>query len=160
MLLFHAAMIYSRTSMYPGQGRMPTANQHSLLADTEARVAAILSLAMPQIPTATNTATNHSSSSNNSNNNIGISTTARHLVFPVFIAGVATALMPNKTAAINTISRLEDSGIGRNTVRTRRLLVLVYEEQARRVQAGGKIEDVDWLQIARAHGLDVVNCGL
>jgi hypothetical protein len=84
----------------------------------------------------------------------------RNVVFPIFIAGVATSIESNKSAAIELIGRLEDSGIGRNTNRTKRLLVAVCEEQRRLVAVGGSQEEVDWLEIARANKLDVVNCGL
>jgi len=138
VLLYHAAVIYTRTCMYPGQGRMPFANRQAIIVDMELRATKILTLAASQ---ATNPV-------------------LRNVVFPIFIAGVATSVESNKSAAIELIGRLEDTGIGRNTNRTKRLLVAVCEEQRRLVAVGGSQEEVEWLEIARANKLDVVNCGL
>lgn len=137
-LLYHAAILYSRTSMYPGQSRMPTANQQSILVDTEARVAAIFEIAVRHAAVPLH----------------------RHAVFPIFMAGMATGSGPNKSFAIDLIARFEDTGIGKNTARTKQLLVEVVNEQSRVASAGGKMEDVDWLHLARVKGLNVVNCGL
>jgi hypothetical protein len=124
--------------MYPGQGRMPFANRQAIVTDMELRATKILTLAAPQ----------------------AINPVHRNIIFPVFMAGVATSVESNKSAAIELIGRLEDTGIGRNTHRTKQLLVAVCEEQRRLVAVGGSQQEVEWLEIARANKLDVVNCGL
>lgn len=125
-------MIYSRTSMYPGQRRVSGANSS---ADTEARVDAILAVATGVV------GAGHAD--------------RRSVVFPVFIAGVATAQPDAKGQAIDLVKALEGGGIGQNTTVVRKLLVAVCEEQ-RRTATG----DVDWLGLAADKGLSVINCGL
>jgi hypothetical protein len=84
----------------------------------------------------------------------------RHLIFPLFIAGFATIQPDVKTQALNIMKAFEGQGIGQNTYSTRRHLTAVYEEQRSVVEAGGKMEDVDWLKVAKDRSLTVMNCGL
>lgn len=85
---------------------------------------------------------------------------ARHVVFPLFIAGVA-ALQPDaKVEALELIAAFETTGVGKNTARTRQLLKAVYEEQRRAFDAGASMGDVDWLAVARERSLTIINCGL
>jgi len=85
----------------------------------------------------------------------------RHDMFPLFMAGVATASPDAKIQAIDLAKAFEvGGGIGQNTCRTRQLLVAVCEEQRRAVVAGGRMEQVDWMALARERRLNVVNCGL
>ncbi|KAF2206431.1 hypothetical protein CERZMDRAFT_89316 [Cercospora zeae-maydis SCOH1-5] len=139
-LLYHAMIIYSRTSMFRGQRQVPTATQLDITSDTERRIVAILALASQQI--------DHRQ------------VERRNTVFAVFIAGVASHLNVSKVRAIEIVREYEGFGIGQNTTRTRQLLVEVREEQRRVVAAGGRIEDVEWLAVARERGLGVANCGL
>ena len=138
-LLYQAAMIYSRTSMFPQQRRYSGTSQ-DVHSDTERRVLSIIALASEAVEAG--------------------HLDRRHLVFPLFIAGYATLQPDAKVKALDLISAFESTGIGQNTARTRRLLKVVYEEQRRAYDAGGRMEDVDWLTVARDRGLTVVNCGL
>ena len=140
ILLYHATTIYSRTSMFPGQRRIPIANQLELAADTERRVTIILALAAQQVEQGY--------------------LDRRNTVFPIFVAGVASLKADSKSQAINLIRAFEGHGIGQNTYRTRQLLLAVCEEQRRVANAGGRMEDVEWLAIATDRGLGVANCGL
>lgn len=122
--------------MYPGQGCIPTANHSRLLADTENRVEKILTLAQ----------------------GLSADFTDRDVVFSIFVAGVATSRMQHKNVALELIQRLEGSGIGLNTSRTMRLLAATIERQRRHVDAGGKMEEIDWMDPAETGR--VMNCGL
>lgn len=84
----------------------------------------------------------------------------REVVFPIFMAGVATTNPNAKGKAIELLKGYEGNGIGQNTSVVRRLLVAVCEEQNRRVAAGRRMEEVEWLRVGRERGLSVVNCGL
>ncbi|KAK0354024.1 hypothetical protein LTR91_025024 [Friedmanniomyces endolithicus] len=143
-LLHQATLIYSRTSMFAAQRSIPVANQGDVHADTERRCIGILTLASSYMEAEP-------------------FMELRHAVFPVLMAGIATTQPDAKIQAMNIIKAMESparGGIGQNTVRTRQLLAAVCEEQRRVVGAGGKIEQVDWLALARERGLSVVNCGL
>ena len=133
-------MIYSRTSMFPGQRRIPVANQQDILADTEYRVVSIITLVTTQLESG--------------------HLDRRYVIFPLFMAGFATTQPDAKIQALDIIKAFEGTGIGQNTYTTRRLLSALYEAQRRTADAGGRLEDVDWLTIARERSLIVVNCGL
>ena len=81
-------------------------------------------------------------------------------IFPLFLAGVASTQPDAKIQAIDIMKAIVSGGIGQNTFRTRQLLAAVCEEQRRVVNSGGRMEHVDWLEVARERGLSVVNCGL
>lgn len=139
-LLYQASTLYSRTSMFPSQSLIPTANQAAVHADTNIRVSHILTLTMSIFA------------------NGGLD--RREVVFPIFMAGVATTNPNAKGKAIELLKSYEGHGIGQNTSVVRRLLVAVCEEQNRRVAAGRRMEEVEWLRVGRERGLSVVNCGL
>ncbi|KAF2725680.1 hypothetical protein K431DRAFT_260551 [Polychaeton citri CBS 116435] len=139
-LLFQAMVIYSRTSMFPGQRSLPVAGQIEINQDTERRIATIFALAINQI-------------------NAG-HMDRRFIVFPIFIAGASTGDPDSKIQALDLIRAMENSGIGQNTRRTRHLLNALYEEQSLALNSGRRAEDVDWMEIARQRRLTVVNCGL
>lgn len=132
--------IYSRTSMFPGQGLLPSANQAAFAADTNTRVSHILTLTVSIMATG--------------------DFDRREVVFPVFMAGVATTNPNAKAKAIELLKSYESHGIGQNTSVVRRLLVGVCEEQNRRVSGGRRMEEVDWIRFGRERGMSVVNCGL
>jgi hypothetical protein len=82
------------------------------------------------------------------------------LVFPVFIAGIASPDPEAKSRAIALLRVLEGTGISRNATRSRELLSTVFEEQRIRVLNGGRAEEVDWIDVAKVKGMGVVNFGL
>lgn len=133
-------MIYTRTSMYPGQRLIQSMNQPNLVADTEARVDVILSVA------------SHIAQEQ--------AWDQRHIIFPIFMAGFATKQSDSKVRAIELIRLFEGSGIGQNTSTTRKLLTAVCEEQAQSIAAHRSMEEVDWLCVLGDRGLRVSNCGL
>jgi hypothetical protein len=139
-MLFQAAILYSRTSMFPGQRMIPTANQTNVNADSATRVSYILSLVSAILAAG--------------------ELERREVVFPVFIAGFATTSGDAKAHAIDLLRAFEGHGIGQNTAIVRRLLISVCEEQRRRIGVGGRMEEVDWLAVSKQTGLSVINCGL
>jgi hypothetical protein len=139
-VLYDAATIYSRTSMFPGQRRIPIANIQNIFADTERRVMSIIDIATTQLEAG--------------------QVDRRHVIFPLLMAGVATTRSDAKVQALDLMKAYEGSGIGQNTYSSRQLLTAVYDEQSRVANGGGRIEDVDWLAVAKGRGLTVVNCGL
>lgn len=126
--------------MFPGQRRIPVANLQEVQADTERRVQAIIDLATAQLEAG--------------------QLDRRHVLFPLFMAGFATIRPDAKIQALDIFKAFEGSGIGQNTYRTRRLLSAVYEEQRLMAEAGGRMEDVEWLSVAKERSLTIVNCGL
>ena len=126
--------------MFYRQRSIPIANQQEVFADTESRIVAIIVLATAQLEAR--------------------QPERRHVIFPLFVAGFATMQPDLKVQALNIIKAYEGQGIGQNTYTTRRLLTAVYEEQRGVGEAGGRMEDVDWLRVARDRSLTVVNCGL
>lgn len=126
--------------MFPGQRRIPVANQSDIHADTERRIVSIMSVATAQL--------HHGQLDR------------RHIIFPLFMAGFATTQPDIKIRVLDIIKTFEGSGIGQNTYRTRQLLTAVYEEQRRRANEGGSMEGVNWLVVAKERSLMVVNCGL
>lgn len=144
--LYQTAILYSRTSMFPGQRLMGLSNHSALNADTDHRCASILTLAAnllrdqdryPDLP-------------------------PRHrMVFPIFIAGVTTASANAQRQALTMMYDHEaHGGIGQNTHQIRLLLAAVQDEQRRAMARGQAMEGVEWPRVARDRGLNVVNCGL
>jgi hypothetical protein len=82
------------------------------------------------------------------------------LVFPVFIAGFASSDSETKARALALLRVMEGTGISRNATRSRELLSTVFEEQRIKVLSGGRAEEVDWIDVAKAKGMGVVNFGL
>lgn len=126
--------------MFPGQLLIPSANTLANATDTTTRAAHILNLTTSILSAG--------------------ELDRREVVFPTFIAGVATRNPGAKATAINLLKSFERDGVGQNTSVVRRLLEGVCEEQSRRVGAGRRAEEVDWLMFGRERGLSVVNCGL
>nr|POE48409.1 hypothetical protein CFP56_71039 [Quercus suber] len=144
--LFYAAVLYSRTSMFPKQRLLPIADERSIIADTERRCAGILTLAAANMLSDQERPDYYS---------------RRRIVFPIFMAGIATSSPTTKRQALDLLKRLERHGaIGQNTCYTRQLLVAVAEAQERAQQQGMAVESVEWLNVAQEKGLNVVNCGL
>jgi hypothetical protein len=126
--------------MFPTQPLIPTANQAAYQADTATRVSHILTLTMSIHATG--------------------ELDRREVVFPIFIAGVATTNPNAKATAIDLLKSYEGHGIGQNTSVVRKLLVAVCDEQRGRMAGGRRMEEVEWLRVGKERGLSVVNCGL
>lgn len=136
--LYRACIIYSHTSMWRGQ-RLETSPDY----DTEIAVASsqILGTASRMLERAG-----------------GLDT--RFLVFPIFIAGMASPEGAQKMLAADLLERMERKAIGRNTVATRKGLERVYEVQNERFMTTGQSLDVDWWDVVKGGGALIVNFGL
>lgn len=126
--------------MFPGQRLIPHASAALLSADSASRVSHIHTLASSILASG--------------------DLDRREVVFPVFIAGIATSDANAKITSINLLKSFEGHGIGQNTSVVRRLLVGVCEEQNRLLERGRRMEEVDWMRFGRERGMSVVNCGL
>lgn len=135
--LFRACIIYSHTSMWPGQ-RVYTSADYA--GETAAVAQQILQVSQVII-----------------HNNPG---NCRFLVFPIFMAGFASDIGSQKMMAIELIQQMESNGIGQNTRVARKALEAVYERQTERFMHTGNSLGVDWLQLMMEQGLTVVNFGL
>lgn len=135
--LYHACIIYSHTSMWPGQ-TMDTSPDFCM--EIAASSHQILQVAQSIIP--------------------AYSYSSRFLTFPLFMAGVASTVGSEKSLAVDLISKIESEAIGRNIKATRYALETIYERQNRHFMHTGHSLDVDWLQVMLEQGLAVVNFGL
>ena len=80
------------------------ANQQAILQDTERRILSIVAFAISQMD--------------------DDQLHQRHIVFPLFIAGFATARPDVKVQALDIIKSYEGTGIGQNTSKTQSSLLL------------------------------------
>ncbi len=135
--LYRACIIYSHTSMWPGQ-RLESSPDY----DTE------IAVASNQIIHMTRKALAEERSY------------CRYLVFPVFMAGFASTDGHQRMQALDLIRTLEKDSIGRNTTATRKALAAVYEKQNERFMNTGQSLDVDWMTVMKEQDLMVVNFGI
>jgi len=136
--LYRACIIYSHTSMWAGQ-RMDTSPDHE--AEISAASQQILQMSRAIMETDSNS--------------------SRFLVFPLFMAGYASAVGSEKMLVIDTIQRMEQGCIvGQSTRATRKALEAIYERQNERFMQNGHSLDVDWPQVMAERGVMVVNFGL
>lgn len=127
--------------MFPGQRRIPIANIHEVITDTDRRVSSIISVATSQFQAR--------------------QLERRHIIFPLLMAGIITTQADAKVQALELMKMYEGSGIGQNSYNTRQLLLAVYEEQRKVADAAGRIDcDVEWLGVMRGRRMALVNCGL
>lgn len=87
-------------------------------------------------------------------------TSNHHMVPALFLAGFATTSHQEKSLAMQLLKAMEGTGISRSVTRTRELLQLVVEEQAKRVAVGGLAEEVDWIEFSQERGIKCINFGL
>lgn len=135
--LYRACIIYSHTSMWPGQ-RLDTSPHY----DTE------IAVASKQILRMTREALRKDRAG------------CGWMVFPVFMASVAITDGGQRMLALEILRAIERTSIGRNTANTRRALAVVYEKQNEPFMITGQSLNVDWLEIMIEHDLMVVNFGL
>jgi Fungal specific transcription factor domain len=135
--LYRACLIYSHTSMWPSQ-RLDTGPEY----DTE--IAQCVSDVLRIGDRIVSSEQLH----------------LRFVIFPLFMAGVASTDGNEKMLALELISCMEKESIGSNTTATRHALQIVYEQQTQRFMHTGQSLDVNWNEIMLEQGLQVVNFGL
>lgn len=134
--LYRTCLIYSHTSMWPGQ-RFETSPDYDVEIEESAR----------QILQIAHGAMNHSNNLHN-----------RFLVFPLFMAGFANTDGSEKMLAVDMIQGMEQEGLCRNTIATRKSLEAIYERQNHSFMTTGHSLDVDWVEVMSEYG--VVSPGL
>ncbi|MCJ1387812.1 hypothetical protein MMC18_000655 [Xylographa bjoerkii] len=82
------------------------------------------------------------------------------VVFPLFLAGIATSSAADKMLAHELMRAMEQESVGNNKRATRKLLEAVYEAQNARQMVVGHSLDVDWIQVMTDSKLHVINFGL
>jgi Fungal specific transcription factor domain len=135
--LSRACLIYSHTSMWPSQ-RLDTAPEY------DAEIAQCVSEVLRIGDRVVRNEQYH----------------LRFIVFPLFMAGIASADGNEKMLVLDLISSLEKESIGSNTTATRQALQIIYEQQTERFMHTGQSLDVDWSDVMLEQGLQVVNFGL
>ena len=135
--LYQACMIYSLTSMWPTQrlDEVPAFDN-----EIEEYIAEILRIAGGIVAAG--------------------QLELRFIIFPLFMAGVASVSGSDKRRALDLIKSMERESIGTNTSTTRRVLQLVYGKQTQRFMHTGHSLDVNWVEVMVEQGLQVVNFGL
>ncbi|KAG9662287.1 hypothetical protein KCU64_g2049, partial [Aureobasidium melanogenum] len=83
-----------------------------------------------------------------------------HLASGLFLAGAATRIPAEKAAALIMLKEMEHAGLSGAMARVRHLLELVVREQAQREISGGSVDEVDWIELSREHGLKNVVFGM
>ncbi|KAL1987628.1 hypothetical protein VTN96DRAFT_2869 [Rasamsonia emersonii] len=137
LTLYHACLIYSYTSMWPGQRMAPDSASDEVIGH---HAAVILQVAENIVNTGR--------------------FDLRFIIFPLFMAGTATSSGDQKMLAMDLMSSMEKEGLGRNATTTRNLLQIVYERQTLQFMTVGHSLNVDWAEIMMEQGLQVVNFGL
>jgi hypothetical protein len=85
----------------------------------------------------------------------------RFIVFPIFMAGIASSSGSQKMLALDLLSSIGNhEGVGRNVITTRHVLQIVYQQQTEGLIKQGHSLDVDWVEIMIEQGLQMVNFGL
>ena len=135
--LYRACMIFSHTSMWPSQ-RLDTGPEFD--AEIGQCVVEILQTAEGAVSAGR--------------------LELRFMIFPLFMAGFASADGNQKMMALDMISTMEKKSIGSNTTATRHALQIVYEQQTQRFMHTGHSLDVNWSDVMVEQGLQVVNFGL
>jgi hypothetical protein len=134
LTLYHACLIYSYTSMWPGQRRGPFEEQ------IEQHASMILQVAKSIV-------------------NAG-RFDLRFIIFPLFMAGASSSSSGQKMVAMDLMLSMEKDGVGRNATTTRHVLQLVCQQQTQQLMCEGHTLDIDWAEIMIQQGLQVVNFGL
>ena len=84
----------------------------------------------------------------------------KYIVFPLFMAGIAATSAVDREQALEFLGIMEQDSVGRNMGATKNLLNAVYEKQKEGFIRVGYALDVDWIQIVRDRGLQIVSCRL
>ncbi|QSS62291.1 hypothetical protein I7I51_04468, partial [Histoplasma capsulatum] len=123
--LFHASLIYSYTSMWSSQS-IETCGGPAL--EISQRTTAILHVASSIV---------HAGRFD-----------LRFIVFPLFMAGVASSSSSQKMLALDLLSGIEgNESVGRNVTTTRHVLQIVFQRQTEGYMRKGHALDVDWMEI-------------
>ena len=84
----------------------------------------------------------------------------KFMVFPIFMAGIATRNPPDQQLALQILKLLERNSIGKVMMATRQILEIVYEEQRELAIQGGHPMMVDWVNTVAERGLQMIDARL
>ncbi|KAL8830770.1 MAG: hypothetical protein Q9191_001247 [Dirinaria sp. TL-2023a] len=135
--LYHACIIYSYTSMWPRQRFYMGDKSIPELSDSICKVL-----------------------------QLGREITAngfdqrKFMVFPTFMAGIATRNPADQQLALQILKFLERNSIGKVMMATRQILEIVYEEQRELAMQGCHPMTVDWVTTVADRGLQMIDARL
>jgi hypothetical protein len=135
--LYHACIIYSYTSMWPHQRlEMSTESIPEMLQS----VSEILQLAREITANGCNE--------------------RKFMVFPLFMAGVASRSPSDQQLAIELLRMFEKNSIGKAMVATRHVLEVIYQKQREAIMQGAHPMMVDWVNTVAERGLQMIDAHL
>lgn len=135
--LYHACIIYSYTSMWPRQ-RLCMGDKP--IPELSESICKILQLGREITANGFNQ--------------------RKFMVFPIFMAGIATRNSPDQQLALQILKLLERNSIGKVMMATRQILEIVYEERREVAMQGGHPMMVDWVNTVAERGLQMIDARL
>ena len=84
----------------------------------------------------------------------------KFMVFPLFMAGIATHKAPDHQEVIRLLVAFEKHSIGKAMVATRQILEVVYEKQREVRMLGANPLMVDWVDTVAQRGLQMIDARL
>ena len=87
-------------------------------------------------------------------------TERKFMVFPLFMAGIATINQSDHQQVISLLVAFENHSIGKAMVATRQILEIVYEKQREVMILGGNPLMVDWIDTVAERGLQMIDARL
>ncbi|TGO21251.1 hypothetical protein BPAE_0231g00110 [Botrytis paeoniae] len=85
---------------------------------------------------------------------------ARFIVFPIFMAGMASRVKEEKQSALEFLRKLEKTSFGSNTNTTRKLLASIIEKQEIVIAQTGNHLCVSWIEELESSGQQLIMVGL
>lgn len=135
--LYHACIIYSYTSMWPRQRYYMGDKSIPELSDSICKVLQL----------------GREIAANGFDER-------KFMVFPTFMAGIATRNPADQQLALQTLKFLERNSIGKVMMATRQILEIVYEEQRELAMQGCHPMTVDWVTTVADRGLQMIDARL
>ncbi|PYI09034.1 hypothetical protein BO78DRAFT_405231 [Aspergillus sclerotiicarbonarius CBS 121057] len=136
-ILFHTCVLFSSTSLWPGQRLEPGATPDEEVHHHAARILQIVSTMVER----------------------GREGDRRFTTFPIFLAGAVAPSSGLKMMALELLSNLEDHDIGYNSAATCQMLQVLFERQIQHSRRGGHALEIEWVEVLAEHGLQLVNYG-
>ncbi|KAF7906729.1 hypothetical protein EAF00_001008 [Botryotinia globosa] len=136
-LFYRACKVYYHTSMYQGQSLILSAEVEEELSSC-AREIILISKMMIDLGC------------------IG----SRFIVFPIFMAGMASRVKEDKQSALRFLHKLEETSFGSNTRTTSKLLVSIIEKQEIAIAETGNHLCVSWIEELESSGQQLILMGL
>lgn len=137
--LYRACVIYSHTSMYPGQ-------MAHLISDGDA-ADDVFTSATEIIELSRQIVADERWE-------------LQFIPFPLFLSGVVSRRKEEKALALKLMTALERESYGENTASIRRLLGVIYDKQQATARSGKHNFEVDWLEVIDRSGPRLVMFGV